>query len=138
MIAAVGAFFTAAVKNEPSKFLVQLQPDSFGLPFGEAVVADSPRRHVLGHHPPRNAASHQVEDRVEYTSLVVTRGPTEFRGSRYQGFNYAPFAVGQVVDMLLFPSTSYSRKLFRKSANKVRENSKKIRVTTYWTVPKRP
>jgi len=96
MIAAVGAFFTASVADVSAELVVQPLPDSFLLPLGEVVVADAPRRQVLGNHAPGDAASHYAEDGVEHPPLAVAYGAPELRWLRYHRFQYVPFLVGEI------------------------------------------
>ena len=82
--------------NVATELVVQSFPCSLALPFGEVVVADAPWRQVVGHHPPCDAASNEIEDPVEHAPLAVAGWTPHLGRTRYQGFDYAPVLVGEI------------------------------------------
>lgn len=121
MTVALGAFFTAAVAYVTSKLVMHFLPHTSFLPLREIVVADSPWRKVLGHHPPGDTASDQVENGVDNSTLLVLRRPSKLGGSRNKRFNYSPLFVGKVAWIgVFFHRPPIVGSLFEKALTKCR------------------
>ncbi len=81
---------------------MQPLPGPFALPLREVVIADPPRRQVLGHHAPGYAAADQIEDPVEHATFAVARRAAHLAWTGYHRFQYAPFPVGEIAVVAFF------------------------------------
>jgi hypothetical protein len=114
---------------------MNLFPHAFLLPLRKVVVANPPRRKVLGHHPPGNAASHHVEDRVEHAALFVAGRTAEPARAGYQRFDDAPFVVRNVAWIaLFFHRPPIMGSILEKALTKCRKRQLFSISTIYWTL----
>lgn len=95
-IAAVGAFFTRFQPHGIAQRIVEPLPYALLLPVRKTVPDQFPGRQVVGPHPPRAPAAHQIENRVQDCALgLFLRSPGLAR-PRNQRVENRPFRFIQI------------------------------------------
>ena len=85
-----------ALPDHGTQCLLKLLPGTIFAPFPEVPPDRTPRRQVMGHHSPRNAAPQDIQNAVHYLSQIRGAGVALLRIRGQQGLQKVPLGISQI------------------------------------------
>lgn len=115
MTAALGAFFSDADPRPVPQRMIDPLPHPVFLPFGEIIEDDAVGRKIVRQAPPRASLADEIENRVQYITVLVAWWAAQLASSWKQFANDASLLVFQVARIrfvLCHPKFSISVAIF--------------------------